>query len=202
MYKRQRDSSDGVIVSTPTGSTAYSMSVGGPVVLSSTPVMTVIPVNSTNPARRSLVLPDEMTIELRDLSSPVGIDAILDGQKRVKASGGPVIVKRSEYDAVFVKLAEERVAALRGRLLKKVEVHSKVARTLPPSAKLVLKVLEYHDFMTQREIIRETKLPPRTVRHALSKLVGEGLVTKHVSLRDSRQALFKLVKEDDDAKGD
>ncbi len=192
-----RDSSDGVIVSTPTGSTAYSMSVGGPVLLGSTHALTVIPVNSTNPARRPLVLPDDMTVELRELSSSVGIDIVLDGQRRVGADGGPIIVRRSPHDAVFVKFAEERVAALRGRLQRKVRAHSGAARALPPSAKLVLKVLEYHDVMTQREIVNETKLPARTVRHALSKLISEGLVTRHVSLRDSRQGLFRIVTDRD-----
>ena len=191
-----RDSSDGLIVSTPTGSTAYSMSVGGPIVLGPAPVLTVIPVNSTNPARRSLVLPHDMRIEIRELSSSVGIEAILDGQKRISVNGGPVTVTRSQADAVFVKLTEERVAALRGKLLKKVEVFSKVAQALPPSAKLVLKVLEYHDHMTQKEIVEETKLPPRTARHALSILLSEGLVTKHLSLRDSRQSLFSLARGD------
>jgi len=39
-------------------------------------------------------------------------------------------------------------------------------RDLPPSAKLVAKVLDYNDTLTQSELAEETLLPPRTVRYA------------------------------------
>jgi len=92
-----KDGSDGLIIATPTGSTAYSLSVGGPVILTSSPVFSIIPVNSVNPARRPLVLSDEMKIELRDLTSSVAIEAVLDGQIRRKVDSHPVIIRRSEY---------------------------------------------------------------------------------------------------------
>ncbi|MHA2080586.1 MAG: NAD(+)/NADH kinase [Candidatus Thorarchaeota archaeon] len=67
-----KDGSDGLIVATPTGSTAYSLSVGGPIILSSSPVFSIIPVNSVNPARRPLVLSDELRVEIKDLSRKNG----------------------------------------------------------------------------------------------------------------------------------
>ncbi|NWF95902.1 MAG: NAD(+)/NADH kinase [Candidatus Thorarchaeota archaeon] len=188
-----KDMSDGLIISTPTGSTAYAMSVGGPVVVSPAPVMTVIAVNSANPARRPLIVPDSMTLEVKDISSRVTVDVIFDGQVRRPLRGKSIQVTRSTNDALFVKFPEERVAALHGKLLKKIEVFESVAQDLPPSAKLVLKVLEYGEQLSQREIIEETKLPARTVRHALSILISEGLVMKKLSLRDSRQGLFRLT---------
>jgi DNA-binding MarR family transcriptional regulator len=93
-----------------------------------------------------------------------------------------------------VKLSEERIAALRGKLQKKTDILEDLAQDLPPSAKLVLKVLEYQDKLTHRQIIEETMLPARTVRHALSILMSEGLVKKQLSLRDSRRGLFMAVK--------
>jgi transcription initiation factor IIE alpha subunit len=47
--------------------------------------------------------------------------------------------------------------------------HEKLER-LPPSAKLVFKALETKGQMTQKEIIRETILPSRTVRYAINRL--------------------------------
>ncbi|MFW9980801.1 MAG: sugar kinase [Candidatus Thorarchaeota archaeon] len=190
-----KDGSDGLIVATPTGSTAYSLSVGGPVVLASSPVLSVIPVNSVNPARRPLVLSDTLKLEIRDLTSSVTIEAVLDGQVRRKVDNQPVHIRKSDSSVMFVKFTEERVAALRGKLLKKTETAEDVAQELPPSAKLVFKVLEYKGQLSQKEIIEETLLPPRTVRYALSLLMSEGLVNKKISLRDSRQGMYKVTNK-------
>jgi NAD+ kinase len=190
-----KDGSDGLIVATPTGSTAYSLSVGGPVVLSSAPVFSIIPVNSVNPARRPLVISDDLNVEIRDLTSSVAIEAVLDGQLRRKVDNHPVRIRRSDSSAMFVKFSEERVEELRGKLLKKTETAEIVAHELPPSAKLVLKVLEYQGQLSQKEIIEETMLPPRTVRYALSLLMSEGLVTKKLSLRDSRHGFYHVTNK-------
>ena len=190
-----KDGSDGLIVATPTGSTAYALSVGGPVILNSSPVFSIIPVNSVNPSRRPLVLPNDMEIEIKDLTSSVAIEAVLDGQIRKKVDDKPVIIRHAKHDAIFVKFESERVAALRGKLLKKSEMLDDLAQDLPPSAKLVLKVLEYQGQLSQKEIIEETMLPSRTVRYALSLLMSEGVVMKRLSLRDSRQGLYQVKKK-------
>lgn len=189
-----KDGSDGLIIATPTGSTAYSLSVGGPVILNASPVFSIIPVNSINPSRRPLILPEDLEVEIRDLTSSVAIEAVLDGQMRRKIDNEPIRIRKSDKSAVFVKFNIERVAALRGKLLKKSETSEEHTQELPPSAKLVLKVLEYQDQLSQKEIIEETMLPPRTVRYALSLLMSEGLVTKKLSLRDSRQGLYQVKK--------
>jgi len=190
-----KDGSDGLIIATPTGSTAYALSVGGPVILNPSPVFSIIPVNSVNPSRRPLVLPDTMEVEIRDLTSSVAIEAVLDGQIRKKVDSKPLIVRRAEHSAIFVKFESERIAELRGKLLKKTEMSEDLAHELPPSAKLVLKVLEYQGQLSQKEIIEETMLPARTVRYALSLLLNEGVVKKRLSLRDSRQGLYHVNKK-------
>ncbi|GAA0659624.1 MULTISPECIES: MarR family transcriptional regulator [Salarchaeum] len=65
-------------------------------------------------------------------------------------------------------------------------------RDLPPSAKLVAKVLEYEDTLTQSEIADETLLPARTVRYALTRLEDEGLVDSRFSFTDARKRLYSL----------
>src|SRR5918912_923377 len=52
------DKSDGVIVATPTGSTAYSMSAGGPMVLLRSQVFIIVSVNSVDNTRRPMVIPN------------------------------------------------------------------------------------------------------------------------------------------------
>jgi DNA-binding MarR family transcriptional regulator len=63
---------------------------------------------------------------------------------------------------------------------------------LPPSAKLVAKVLEYDGPLTQRELSDETLLPTRTVRYALNRLDDAGVVESRVSFTDARKRIYSL----------
>jgi DNA-binding MarR family transcriptional regulator len=73
---------------------------------------------------------------------------------------------------------------------KEVE-HARIGK-LPPSAKLVFKVLEANGQMTQKDIIRETVLPSRTVRYALSRLKDEQILMERFNFSDSRQSLYEI----------
>jgi len=66
---------------------------------------------------------------------------------------------------------------------------------LPPSAKLVAKVLEYEDTLTQGELAEETLLPPRTVRYALTRLEEHDAVESRFSFTDARKRLYSLAVE-------
>ncbi len=66
---------------------------------------------------------------------------------------------------------------------------------LPPSAKLVAKVLEYNDTLSQSELAEETLLPPRTVRYALTRLEDEDVVDSRFSFSDARKRLYTLDVE-------
>lgn len=68
-------------------------------------------------------------------------------------------------------------------------------RELPPSAKLVAKVLEYNDTLTQGEIADETLLPARTVRYALTRLEEQDVVASRFSFSDARKRLYSLDVE-------
>lgn len=64
---------------------------------------------------------------------------------------------------------------------------------LPPSAKLVLKVLEYRGSLTQKQIIEESMLSARTVRYALERLQDIGVVTEDIYFADARQSLYEVT---------
>lgn len=66
-------------------------------------------------------------------------------------------------------------------------------RDLPPSAKLVAKVLDYEDTLTQSQIAAESLLPARTVRYALTRLEEEGVVSSRFSFSDARKRLYRLT---------
>ena len=63
---------------------------------------------------------------------------------------------------------------------------------LPPSAKLVFKVLEYNGPLTQKGIVEESMLSARTVRYALERLENIGIVDEDVYFADARQNLYQL----------
>jgi len=66
---------------------------------------------------------------------------------------------------------------------------SKIGR-LSPSVKLVFKVLEYKGLLTQKELVAESYLPPRTVRYALDRLKKEGILEERLYYKDARQSLY------------
>ena len=65
---------------------------------------------------------------------------------------------------------------------------------LPPSAKLVAKVLEYNDRLTQSQLAEETLLPPRTVRYALTRLEEVDAVDSRFSFTDARKRVYALAE--------
>jgi DNA-binding Lrp family transcriptional regulator len=66
---------------------------------------------------------------------------------------------------------------------------------LPPSAKLVYKVLEYNGPLTQKGIVEESMLSARTVRYALERLDETGVITEDVYFADARQNLYEIDEE-------
>ena len=65
-------------------------------------------------------------------------------------------------------------------------------RELPPSAKLVAKVLESDSPLSQGQLAEESLLPDRTVRYALNRLEEVGLVASRYSFRDARKQVYFL----------
>ena len=63
---------------------------------------------------------------------------------------------------------------------------------LPPSAKLVFKVLEYNGGQTQKEIVQESMLSARTVRYALERLEEIDAITEDVYFADARQSIYEI----------
>ena len=71
-----------------------------------------------------------------------------------------------------------------------------LVQDLPPSAKLVLKVLEYNGGLTQKQIVENSRLSQRTVRDALDRLQEVDVVEKDIYIPDARQNLYRLSLEE------
>lgn len=183
-----RDYSDGVLVATPTGSSAYALSAGGPLVFPESRVFVVVAVNPMDTSRRPLVVPDTAVLEVRDIAARSECEVVIDGLARhpvketVALRGGP--------PGQLVRM--DGGSPRRMEALRRVRTPEEVMK-MPPSAKLVLKTIEYEGPLTARDVATETRLPPRTVRHALSLLVEKGLVARSPHLRDLRSDIYSLA---------
>lgn len=71
---------DGLIVATPTGSTAYNLSAGGPVIYPSMNAVVITPICPFTLSNRPIVVPDESSIEVRLMTDKEEVALTLDGQ--------------------------------------------------------------------------------------------------------------------------
>jgi len=184
------DNSDGIIVSTPIGSSAYSMSAGGPILFEDSAVFGIISVNSLDVTRRPIIVSNSSSIEIDDIYARLHCEVVLDGLERYKVHK---IVECTQFlpPAKIIRLKQDSTAI--SALAKKVHLAEELL-SMPPSSKLLLKTLEYEGSMTQKDLANKTLLPARTVRLALSHLLKKGYVKKKVSIRDARQKIYEISK--------
>ncbi len=110
---------DGLLVSTPTGSTAYSLSAGGPIMHPSTSALLLTPMNPASLSVRPLVLPDTMAIEVRNIMAPGReVNIHVDGRNRGILPAGAVLHVRSHTQGLRIirPLGSSYFASLRGKL--------------------------------------------------------------------------------------
>ena len=184
------DNSDGIIISTPIGSSAYSMSAGGPVLFQDSAVFEIISVNSLDVTRRPIIVSNDSSIEISDIYARLHCEVVLDGSDRYKVNK---TVECTQFfpPAKIIRLKKDSTAI--SALAKKVHLAEELL-SMPPSSKLLLKTLEYEGALTQKDLANKTLLPARTVRLALSHLLQKGYVKKKVSIRDARQKIYEISK--------
>ena len=110
-------SADGVVISTPTGSTAYSLSAGGPVVFPTLESILVTPVSPHTLAIRPLLLPSESEVTVQREDGPADILVTVDGQVgstlgfdetlRVHRAGRPILIIRFPGSSFFSTLRKK-----------------------------------------------------------------------------------------------
>lgn len=97
---------DGLIVSTPTGSTAYNLATGGPIVHPQVEAITLTPICPHVLSNRSIVLPDsqEVKIIVKSGQRSDNIYLTLDGQRGFPLErGDKLVVKRGDYKAIILR---------------------------------------------------------------------------------------------------
>jgi len=101
----ERFGADGIIIATPTGSTAYSMSAGGPIVDPRVEAFLLVPIAPYKLSARSIVVPSSSNIKIELIRKGKHAKVIVDGQRTSKVKEGDMIkFNKSENPARFVKV--------------------------------------------------------------------------------------------------
>ena len=109
---------DGLIISSPTGSTAYNLSAGGPIVMPQTPVMVLTPINPHTLTTRPLVLPAGKTLSIKTVNQKDNILFSYDGLILPGSNGLDINIKQSEYSIKIIQLPHQNYfETLRNKLM-------------------------------------------------------------------------------------
>lgn len=100
--------SDGLIVSTPTGSTAYSLSAGGPIVEPKLNIMVITPVCAHSTNARPMVIADEVTVKITvDIYHDEDAVLMCDGEKPFSlCHRDEIYITKSQYKTKLIRLCE------------------------------------------------------------------------------------------------
>ena len=99
---------DGVVVSTPTGSTAYSWSAGGPVIDPDLQCIMLTPICTHSPLNRSLVFNEDSIIRVKSVNDSQNVCISTDGEKTIELSqNSEIIISKSDYYAEFIRIKSD-----------------------------------------------------------------------------------------------
>lgn len=99
-----RIAGDGVIVAAPTGSTAYSLAAGGPIIAPGLDCIVVTPVCAHSLRSRPCILPPDSVIEVRSTGRRAPMEAFADGRPAGEGGIERVVIRRSQEKALFIRL--------------------------------------------------------------------------------------------------
>lgn len=183
---------DGVIIATPTGSTAYSLSAGGPIVDPSLNSMIITPICPHKMYARTIIVPPEKTVSVK-------CRAIVDNDA-VVATDSEILGKLSSNEIVSVKIAPKKFrlirfrgynfySALHNKLVKK-KTDEGVERMKLSRHTKILDLIEMYSIDTQEELARRLSDSGYNVTQAtvsrdikdlkLVKVLGDNGVYKYV----------------------
>ena len=109
---------DGLVISTPTGSTAYSLSVGGPIIVPQSGILSMTPVAPHSLNIRPIVISDDSEIRLEVESRSHNFLAAVDGRSEKLREGVTLAIRKAPHKVRIVKRSGQRFfSTLREKLM-------------------------------------------------------------------------------------
>ncbi len=109
---------DGLVISTPTGSTAYSLSVGGPIIVPQSGILSMTPVAPHSLNIRPIVISDDSEIRLEVESRSHNFLAAVDGRSEKLREGVTLTIRKAPHKVRIVKRSGQRFfSTLREKLM-------------------------------------------------------------------------------------
>ncbi len=109
---------DGLIISTPTGSTGYNLSVGGPIIEPTAPNWVISPIAAHSLTMRPLVISDERVLKITTTSRASHYRLSLDGRSAAMPEGSSIILRKAPFVTKVVQRLEHSFTdTLRNKLL-------------------------------------------------------------------------------------
>ncbi|MGP1515410.1 MAG: NAD(+)/NADH kinase [Bacteroidales bacterium] len=100
-------SGDGLLISTPTGSTAYSMSVGGPIITPESKCLCLTPIAPHNLTFRPVIISDQDSIRVRIPHTEYPCKMLMDGYTVLERNEGEITLKKAPYSWNLVRLKDQ-----------------------------------------------------------------------------------------------
>lgn len=123
--------SDGLLVATPTGSTAYSLSVGGPIITPDSASFVISPIAPHNLTVRPLVVPDSYKLRLVPTSRDETVICAIDNRSMPIASGSQIFISKAPFTVKLLMLGEtDFFKRLRTKLMWGVDNRSLTGRNI------------------------------------------------------------------------
>jgi NAD+ kinase len=117
---------DGLLIATPTGSTAYSLSVNGPIIIPQASNFVLSPVAPHSLNVRPLIIPEDYTIHLKVESRSKNFLVALDGRSEMFPSGSEFYIQKADFTIKIVKRFNQNFyETLRNKLLWGTDVREK-----------------------------------------------------------------------------
>lgn len=116
---------DGLIVATPTGSTAYSLSAGGPIIAPNSKSFVITPVATHNLSVRPLVIPDDSTIRIKVQGRSNNFKLSMDSRSTILGNDTELVIRKAQATLSMIKMdGKDFFGTIREKLLWGIDIRN------------------------------------------------------------------------------